>query len=50
MLPPNNREFRLPAPTGCGVLPPDNGEFRSPALAGCRCAHPCRPSGTTARS
>ncbi|GHA72278.1 hypothetical protein GCM10010391_67400 [Streptomyces anthocyanicus] len=21
-----------------------------PGVAGCRCAHPCRPSGTTARS
>ncbi|BFO20779.1 hypothetical protein SHKM778_71670 [Streptomyces sp. KM77-8] len=24
--------------------------MRSPRWKGCRCAHPCRPSGTTARS
>src|SRR5690606_505543 len=34
---------------GCPALVLAGGCSRSPAPAGCRRAHPCRPSGTTAR-
>ncbi len=36
--------------TGARLLGLGGGWLRGPAFAGCRCAHPCRPSGTTARS